>query len=313
MNRITVLALTLLLVSGAALAQSGAQTQTGSVSSASAQRQSSAAQSQAASQNQQLPVQASGSSATSASANGSAQSGTEGASLSSGTVISAKLIGPLDAKKNRPGDTVNAQITAPVQQNGQALLPKGTKLIGRVIEVEARTQSQAQSALGLVFDQAVLRNGQTVPVQLGIQALGVPQAALQASGADSGFAAGAGGPIAANAAGRTGGNSLIGGTTQLASSTVGATTAGVAGASNTATGTISSTAKSAPGSIGQVGGITSSGNLASNSRGVFGLQGLSLSSSAASATQGSMIVSATRNVHLDSGTQMLLSGAGQIN
>jgi len=37
---------------------------------------------------------------------------------------------------------------------------------------------------------------------------------------------------------------------------------------------------------------------------------LSLNSAASSATQGSMIVSPTKNVHLDSGTQMLLSASG---
>jgi hypothetical protein len=46
--------------------------------------------------------------------------------------------------------------------------------------------------------------------------------------------------------------------------------------------------------------------LATNSSGVFGLDGVSLDAAASTATQGSMIVSATKNVHLDSGTQLLL-------
>jgi hypothetical protein len=41
------------------------------------------------------------------------------------------------------------------------------------------------------------------------------------------------------------------------------------------------------------------------------MDGLSLNSATSSATQGSMIVSPTRNVHLDSGTQMLLSASGR--
>ena len=64
-------------------------------------------------------------------------------------------------------------------------------------------------------------------------------------------------------------------------------------------------------SSGAVGGLTSTGRLASNSSGVFGLEGLSIDSAASSATQGSMIVSATKNVHLDSGTQLLLRTASQ--
>jgi hypothetical protein len=63
-------------------------------------------------------------------------------------------------------------------------------------------------------------------------------------------------------------------------------------------------------SAGTVGALTSAGRLAPNSSGVFGLEGLSIASAASSATQGSMIVSTSKNVHLDSGTQMLLSAGG---
>jgi hypothetical protein len=52
--------------------------------------------------------------------------------------------------------------------------------------------------------------------------------------------------------------------------------------------------------------LNTAGQLTSNSRGVFGLNGLSLNSAASNGTQGSIITSAGKNVHLDSGTQMLL-------
>jgi hypothetical protein len=60
-----------------------------------------------------------------------------------------------------------------------------------------------------------------------------------------------------------------------------------------------------------VGGLASNGRLASNSSGVFGLEGLSIDSAASSAAKGSMIVSGTKNVHLDSGTQLLLQATEQ--
>ena len=55
-----------------------------------------------------------------------------------------------------------------------------------------------------------------------------------------------------------------------------------------------------------VGGLNPAGQLTSNSRGVFNLNGVSLSSALSSDTQGSVIASAGKNVHLDSGTHMLL-------
>src|SRR5437879_9688405 len=48
------------------------------------------------------------------------------------------------------------------------------------------------------------------------------------------------------------------------------------------------------------------GQLTSNSQGVFGLNGLNLSAAGSNATEGSVITSAGKNVHLDGGTRMLL-------
>jgi hypothetical protein len=83
---------------------------------------------------------------------------------------------------------------------------------------------------------------------------------------------------------------------------------------NTAGGALNSTANVAGNATGSVAGVTSgtagglnaAGQLTSNSRGVFGLNGLNLNSAAMNSSQGSIITSAGKNVHLDSGTQMLL-------
>ena len=64
-------------------------------------------------------------------------------------------------------------------------------------------------------------------------------------------------------------------------------------------------------SSGAVGGLNSKGRLASNSNGVFGWKGLSIDSTSSNPTRGSVIVSETKNVHLDSGTQLLLLTSGQ--
>jgi hypothetical protein len=53
------------------------------------------------------------------------------------------------------------------------------------------------------------------------------------------------------------------------------------------------------------------GQLTSGSSGVFGLQGLNLTSAASNGTQASVVNSTSRNVHLDNGTQMVLQVVGQ--
>jgi hypothetical protein len=60
-----------------------------------------------------------------------------------------------------------------------------------------------------------------------------------------------------------------------------------------------------------MGGLNAAGQLTSNSQGVFGLNGLNLASVPAGGARGSLITSTSQNVHLDSGTQMVLSATSQ--
>jgi len=88
------------------------------------------------------------------STNASAQAGPNGASLASGTAINATLNGSVDARKNKPGDTVTARTAEAVKSDGKVVLPKGTKLIGHVTQAKARAKGESESALGIVFDKA---------------------------------------------------------------------------------------------------------------------------------------------------------------
>ena len=246
---------------------------------------------------------ASTSSSTPAPVNAANNSG----SISSGTKIDATLATSLDAKRSKPGDDVEVRTEEDIKQDGKVVLKKGTHLVGHVTQAQARAKGQTQSQLGIVFDHAVLKNGEEVPFNASIQALASAQSAGGiSSGADDMMASGAGmGSMRGTA---RGGGNLVG---------------GVASSTGSATDTVMNTASSMPmaagGSLntitrssGAVGGLTSSGRLESNSSGVFGLEGLSLDSAATSATQESTIVSSTKNVHLDSGTQLLLRTSGQV-
>jgi hypothetical protein len=281
-------------------------------SSASVQGGASA-QSQTSVQANKSGAQASGSGSASANANAtagkkSAESSNDSANsnLASGTKIDAKLANSLDAKKSKPGDRVEARTTQDVKQDGKVVMKKGTRLTGHVTQAQARESGKSESQLGIVFDHAVLSNGQEVPFNASIQALAAAQSATSAgAGADDMMASGGGmGAVSGTA---RGGGGLVGGV----ASTAGATTGTVVNTASSVHVNAGGTLNTATRSTGAVGGLTSAGNLTSNSSGVFGLQGLSLNSAASSATQGSMIVSSTKNVHLDSGTQMLLSASGQ--
>jgi hypothetical protein len=272
--------------------------------SASAQAGASA-QSQSAAQAYKSGAEVSGSGSGSAVTSASAKSGNSSASVSNGTKVDATLASSLDAKKSKPGDRVVARTAQDVKQDGKVVLKSGTRLEGHVTQAQARAKGQPQSQLGIVFDHAVLKNGQEVPFSATIQALAAAQSAAAAtSGADDMMASGGGmGAMSGSARGSGG---LVGGVASTAGVTTGAVVNTASPVSSTAGGTLNAASRSA----GAVGGLTSAGRLASNSKGVFGLEGISIDSMTSTATQGSLIVSSTKNVHLSSGTQLLLRASG---
>jgi hypothetical protein len=260
------------------------------------------AQSQTAVQTSKSAAHASGSGSASTSA--SSDAGRNSADISSGTKIDATLASSLDAKKNKPGDRVEARTTQDVKQDGKVVMKKGTHLVGHVTQAQARASGQSQSELGIVFDHAVLKNGQEIPFNATIQALAAAQSSTTAAAGAADLMASGSGMGAVSGTAR-GGGGLLG-----AASTAGATTGSVVNTASSVPVNAGGTLNAATRSTGAIGGLTSEGRLASNSSGVFGLQGLRIDSMASSATQGSMIISSAKSVHLDSGTQMLLSASG---
>lgn len=245
------------------------------------------------------------SSAAQSSAPGTVNTGNASASIPAGTKIDATLATSLDAKRSSPGDDVEVRTEEDIKEDGKIILKKGTHLVGHVTQAQARTSGKTQSQLGIVFDRAVLKDGQEVPFNASIQALASAQSAAAAPGADD-MMASSGGMGTVQGSTRSG-VGLVNGVT----STTGATAGTIMNTSSSVALNTGGALNSVTHSSGAVGGLNSKGRLASNSSGVFGLEGLSIDSAASSATRGSLIVSATKNVHLDSGTQLLLLTSGQ--
>jgi len=259
-------------------------------------------------------AQSSASAAGAAGSSTSAGAGKGNASLANGTTMNAVLSKSVDSGHCKPGDEVTAKVSQDVKSNGQVVIPKHSKLVGHVTEakVKEKGDAAAQSTLGIAFDHAVLKNGQQVPTNVVIQALAAAQTSsagnletAEPMGGAMGGGAMAGGAV-------RGGGGLVGG--------VGSSVGGAAGVAGGATGDVGRTAgsvvntsASTAGSVaGHAGGaLSATGQLTSQSTGVFGLNGLQLAGQASSATQGSLITSAGKSVKLESGTQMLLRVANQ--
>lgn len=237
--------------------------------------------------------------------------------LASGTSIDAVLVKPLDARKCKPGDRIEARTTSDVKQNGKVIIRKGSRLYGHVTEAQARTKGHAESSLGMAFDTVALRHGPEVPLHLGVQALASAWSNTSASLGDDEAEMDGGAGAMAGGGGRVGGGLLrgsggtVGGAAGLAGGVAGNAGAAAGRAGQMANGTVGATSRVTGSTASNVGGLDATGHLMSSSSGVFGLQGLQLASVASNSTQGSLVTSNTRNVHLDSGTQMVLSAAKQ--
>ena len=224
--------------------------------------------------------------------------------LSSGTTLQAELAKSLDCKKAKPGDEVTAKLTQDVKQDGNVVVHKGSKLIGHVTEAQAKTKDNAESKLGIVFDKAVLKGGQEVAFNGTVQALAPPvRGSLSAASADAGGLDAGPGAARGSAMGGARGGSPLGGVTGA----VGGATSGLGNTAGSVTGSATS---AVGGTVNNTAGTAVNGAVNSTSHGVVGMQGLSLNSVSTGSAQGSVISSATHNVKLDAGTQMVLQVAG---
>jgi hypothetical protein len=93
--------------------------------------------------------------------------------LSVGTAFNARLLQTLDAHKNKAGDKFRAEVTETVRYGRSVIFPRGTIIEGHVVRQSVSTHGADRSALFLQFDKAVLKNGQEAVMNAGIQALAV--------------------------------------------------------------------------------------------------------------------------------------------
>jgi hypothetical protein len=287
-----------------------------------ASAQTSASTQASASQDANASISKSGARASgnaSESIEASSAAGKNSAGLSNGTTMQAELSHTLDAKKCKQGDAVYAKSTQDVKSDGHVVIPKGSTLVGHVTQAQARDKGQSESSLGIVFDHAVLKNGNEVPFHAVIQTLAASSSHASLANGDGDFfssgGAMGGGTLATGGGSRPSGSGggLIGGVASNASGAVGGMTNTATGAGDTFGSTVGSTVNTATSTATRGAGSTpsASGALSSTSSGVIGLNGIALRSVTSNSSQGSLIVSRSRNVHLDSGTRILLRTEAQ--
>src|SRR6202789_2118458 len=84
--------------------------------------------------------------------------------------VSGELVGKLDSKTAKAGDSVVVQTKTSVNTADGTEIPKGSKLVGHVVAVRP-SGSGDNSQVALQFDHIELKGGQSMPVHSHIQSI----------------------------------------------------------------------------------------------------------------------------------------------
>ena len=226
----------------------------------------------------------------------------------SGTQLAAQLENTLDARHAKVGDRVVMKITQAVKQNGEVVVPKGSRLIGHVTDVQQRTRNDNESVISIAFDR--LQNGSmSMPIVATIVSITQAHARTQSSASDDMFGSQTMTSSSSRSSTSAGSGTLGGGGGLLGG--VGNTVGGVV---NTTTSTAGNVAGGATTAVGSTVGATT--NATANTTGNLGgaVRGLQITqSSNASAASGSTLSLTGGNLRLESGTTFNLSISGAAN
>lgn len=197
-----------------------------------------------------------------------------------GLAVTAELESSLDSKKMKAGDAVVARTLEVLKVQGATVLPSGTKLLGRVVQAQARSKGDPDSLLAMQFDKAVLKNKEELPVALVMRAIA---SEVRRRGDDSGP-----------------------GADPLGDPRIGVTTSPMAGSRSAPPNTGTPNGPASGGDVGGAGeGLGADGRLTPTSRGVYGIKGMRLAADTSKTPPVCVVISSEKSAHLDSGTRLL--------
>jgi hypothetical protein len=214
--------------------------------------------------------------------------------------VEGELEKKLDAKHARPGDPVVLKTTDEATIANGVIIPKGSKIVGHVVEAAAAGKGSANSKVTLQFDRAKLKGGQTLAIRTVLQSLAPESSSATAqdpAGPSGGapMAAPAGGSAATPSSGMSGGSAAA--PSVQADSTA---QAGMAHGTNASAGSSAAVA----GTV-----VARQGNVSIMTTAIPGvLIGASADGKPFSNAAG-VLLGARQNVRLDGGTRIVLAVA----
>jgi hypothetical protein len=221
--------------------------------------------------------------------------------------VTGELVKKIDSKNAKAGDEVVVKTTENATFADGIAIPKGSKIMGHVTEVQAHDKTNENSKMTLQFDQAELKGGQTLPIKSVIQALspasGSDAAQASSMGAGPASTAPTESPSSGSSARSTGSGSMGNGSTsaspQATSPTYPTSASSTAGMTS---------APNAPPAAGTV--VAHQGNIDIRTTGIPGVLIAAQSNGQPFSNAAGALLGARQNVQLDGGTKVTMAIAG---
>jgi hypothetical protein len=96
-------------------------------------------------------------------------------------LVTGELEGKLDSKTAKVGDRIVLKTAEKVQTSDGTVIPKGSRLVGHIIEAQAYDTDHGPARIAIAFDHAELKNGQSIAIYSLIRGVNPSASALAAS------------------------------------------------------------------------------------------------------------------------------------
>lgn len=226
--------------------------------------------------------------------------------------VKGELVTKLDSKSAKQGDAVVVKTEENITFSGGAQIPKGSKLVGHVTNVQPRGEGKENSQIAIQFDRAELKDGQNMAIESVIQSV-APAGGEQMDNSRVPMSGSTGAPMGNRSSGSMAGNSNPNANPNGSNPTVmGGSRPGLASNPTAQPGTVqpgatdqnTNSSMPTPGSI-----VARNGNVAIRATAMPGvllannIDGLPFTNASG------IVLGARRDVHLDNGTQLVLAVA----
>lgn len=218
--------------------------------------------------------------------------------------VQGELESKLDTKNAKAGDSVVVKTTEKATTADGIEIPKGSKILGHVTDVEAKGKSSENSRVTIQFDQAELKGGQNLSIKSVLQSV-APASGHDPDIASSGLAGSAAGGPAATGSMNAGGPAAGASGSQSTGSSTGERTAQAPTSGGPASDSAQTSQSGAAPAAGTV--VARNGNVAIRTTAIPGVLLANNADGQPFSNASGALLGAKCDVHLDSGTHVVVA------